>query len=497
MSDADVQRAYLQSLTGGNGGMLSGGKIDNANPFSTYSLSPIWRALLSESVTKEDEVKDPVEEIVAALKESEGGRGSDTIENYSSDDIRSPEFWGVGSFPGKKSGAWNSVSSKAALSDLATMMGLFSGKFGILSGMLNPTQLSTFASPAGQAGISAAAQAFGLDPSAVNKEIAAALGFSNAPSSSTSSGKTGGVLGGFVDTLSGLLGGSKNTGAPNVMGMMAGTIAGYPNTWDNKTFTNIVNERQTIAGIMDKLASAKANNMNYGSFMSSLPGTIAEFTSALSNIGIDTTQPMSGVQKAAASLDIDTIESLAKDMAAKGMNHAQIKGYLDNLVKDVYGNGGGYTGKAQTGTLDSFDAGQVAKREMGFKSSKELVNAMLEDPAVFQEYTDRKSSLMNGIENVSSTYGDVGAFGNTSSIQGLTGALKDFDAVAAALGIDVGPLGSLTRGEISRGLSGVGDPNDAGGGSKTGNGQENESPGQGQSQTGPGGASEGASRDGR
>ena len=73
MSDADVQRAYLQSLTGWNGGMLSGGKIDNANPFSTYSLSPTWRALLSEAVTKEDEVKDPVEEIVAAFKESEGG----------------------------------------------------------------------------------------------------------------------------------------------------------------------------------------------------------------------------------------------------------------------------------------------------------------------------------------------------------------------------------------------------------------------------------------
>ena len=210
---------------------------------------------------------------------------------------------------------------------------------------------------------------------------------------------------------------------------------------------------------------------------------------------------MSGLQKAAASLDIDTIESLAKDMAAKGMNHAQIKGYLDNLVKDVYGNGGGYTGKAQTGVLDSFDAGQVAQREMGFKNSKELVNAMLEDPAVFQEYTDRKSSLMNGIENVNSAYGDVGAFGKTSGVQGLTGALSNFDAVAAALGIDVGPLGSLTRGDISRGLSGVGsgvgDPNDAGGGSKTGNGQENESPGQGQSQTGPGGASEGASRDGR
>ena len=231
-------------------------------------------------------MKDPVEEIVAALKESEGGRGSDTSENYSSDDIRSPEFWGVESFPGKKSGAWNSVSSKAALSDLATMMGLFSGKSGILSGMLNPTQLSTFASPAGQAGISAAAQAFGLDPSAVNKEIAAVLGFSNAPSSSKTSGKTGGLLGGFDDALSGLLGGSKNTGAPNVKGMMAGTIAGYPNTWDNQTFTNIVNERQTIAGIMDKLASAKANNMNYGSFMSALPGTIAEFTSALSNIGM-------------------------------------------------------------------------------------------------------------------------------------------------------------------------------------------------------------------
>ena len=85
----------------------------------------------------------------------------------------------------------------------------------------------------------------------------------------------------------------------------------------------------------------------------------------------------------------------------------------------------------------------------------------------------------------------ISSWSEQAAKKGIDQALKDMAREIAKAKADI------ENGVAPKGTASVGDPNDAGGGSKTGNGQENESPGQGQSQTGPGGASEGASRDGR
>lgn len=475
--------------------------VGDGTPFSIWDWFPEMRLQWDQKPTEPKEPETKKDEEEKLVRESEGGAGGGDGVGSPGLDMRDPEFWGVDALNGtKKAGGWLDVPGKTMVSELMNMLSGFNGMRGGLLSSLFSGNLSTFASPGGQAAIEAAAKAFGVDPAVAKNEIASALGFTSGTAKSglgsTALGAAAGALtGGLPGLLGGLFGGTTSGvpgyKGPNVMGMMAGKIAGYPNTWDNPTFSNIVNERQTIAGVMNALATPELSWGSWGKGTTGWgsPSSINDFTGMMAALGLDITGPMSGLQTAAVN------DLLGQYSGPKGLFDATTfndkkKGFVSTLMREL--NDPMAETVAKSKGLEPYQAGRVAANVLGG-----IRNIM--DMNLVDVYSEIKGKLERG------DYGDIGGnWGNGFSggftagpKSGFTGALSNFDAVAAALGIDVGPLGSLTRGEISRGLSGVGDPNDAGGGSKTGNGQENESPGQGQSQTGPGGASEGASRDGR
>ena len=478
--------------------------VGDGTPFSIWDWFPEMR--LQWDQTPKPKPEEPeTEEEKKPVRESEGGGGDGSGNGFV--DMRDPEFWGVDALNGtKRAGGWLDVPGKTMVSELMNMLGGFNGMKGGLLSSLFSGNLSTFASPGGQAAIEAAAKAFGVDPAVAKNEIASALGFTSGTAKSglgsTSLGAAAGALtGGLPGLLGGLLGGTTSGVSgykgPDVMGMMAGKIAGYPNTWDNPTFSNIVNERQTIAGVMDALATPELGWGSWGKGTTGWgsPSSINDFTGMMADLGLDITGPMSGLQTAAVN------DLLGQYSGPKGLFDATTfndkkKGFVSTLMRELNDPMAETVAKGKG--LEPYQAGRVAANVLG--GVKNIMDQNLVDV-----YSEIKGKLERG------DYSDLGGnWGNGFSSTppgGYTGTLDNFGARAFAADIPGPTFGSTAKSladVFSRGLAelagrekSVGDPNDAGGGSKTGNGQENESPGQGQSQTGPGGASEGASRDGR
>lgn len=434
--------------------------VGDGTPFSIWDWFPEMR--LQWDQTPKPKPEEPeTEEEKKPVRESEGGGGDGSGNGFV--DMRDPEFWGVDALNGtKRAGGWLDVPGKTMVSELMNMLGGFNGMKGGLLSSLFSGNLSTFASPGGQAAIEAAAKAFGVDPAVAKNEIASALGFTSGAAKSglgsTALGAAAGALtGGLPGLLGGLLGGtSKGVSGykgPNVMGMMVGKIAGYPNTWNNPTFSNIVNERQTIAGVMDALATPELSWGSWGKGTTGWgsPSSINDFTGMMAALGLDITGPMSGLQKAAVQ---DLIDQYA---GPKGLFDAttfndKTKGLVAAIMRDR--NDPMAEAVAKGEPLESYQAGRIAADFLG--GVKNIMDKNLVDV-----YSEIKGKLERG------DYSDLGGnWGNGFSgglaagpKGGFTGALSGFDAVANALGIDTGLNfgGGLTRGDIARGLAGLAD----------------------------------------
>ena len=480
--------------------------VGDGTPFSIWDWFPEMR--LQWDQTPKPKPEEPeTEEEKKPVRESEGGGGDGSGNGFV--DMRDPEFWGVDALNGtKRAGGWLDVPGKTMVSELTNMLGGFNGMRGGLLSSLFSGNLSTFASPGGQAAIEAAANAFGVDPAVAKNEIASALGFTSGTAKSglgsTALGAAAGALtGGLPGLLGGLLGGTTSGVSgykgPNVMGMMAGKIAGYPNTWDNPTFSNIVNERQTIAGVMDALATPELSWGSWGKGATGWgsPSSINDFTGMMADLGLDITGDLTPMQQIAVQDLIDQYAGPKGLFDATTFNDKQ-KGLVASIMRDR--NDPMAEAVAKGKGLENYQAGRLAAKALGG------IKNIVANPNLVDLYTELKAQLERGDYSglANNNWGEP--FSSTPP-GGYTGTLDNFGARAFAADIPGPTFGSTPKSladVFSRGLAelaerekSVGDPNDAGGGSKTGNGQENESPGQGQSQTGPGGASEGASRDGR
>lgn len=483
--------------------------VGDGTPFSIWDWFPEMRLQWDQKPTEPEEPETEKDEEEKLVRESESGAGGGDGVGSPGLDMRDPEFWGVDALNGtKKAGGWLDVPGKTMVSELMNMLSGFNGMRGGLLSSLFSGNLSTFASPGGQAAIEAAAKAFGVDPAVAKNEIASALGFTSGTAKtglgSTALGAAAGALtGGLPGLLGGLLGGTTSGVSgykgPNVMGMMAGKIAGYPNTWDNPTFSNIVNERQTIAGVMNALATPELSWGSWGKGTTGWgsPSSINDFTGMMAALGLDITGDLTPMQQIAVQDLIDQyagpkglFDATTFNDKTKGLVAAIMRDRNDPMAETV----------AKGLGLENYQAGRLAAKALGG------IKNIVANPNLVDLYAELKAQLERGDYSglANNNWGEP--FSSTPP-GGYTGTLDNFGARAFAADIPGPTFGSTAKSladVFSRGLAelaerekSVGDPNDAGGGSKTGNGQENESPGQGQSQTGPGGASEGASRDGR
>jgi hypothetical protein len=165
--------------------------------------------------------------------------------------------------------------------------------------------------------------------------------------------------------------------------MMAGTLAGYPNTWDNPTFNNIVNERATIAGVLDALATpdfdwglagAKGNWSN--------PSAISGFVNMANNLGVD----LVGMQN---KDQLGMWNTIAELMGATAAYNPKVNGFLQALYEM---NGSPMAKRASKGELDSSDLGLMASRAIGNpwgELSKDITNF----DKVARDYLDAKERL--------------------------------------------------------------------------------------------------------
>lgn len=435
--------------------------VGDGTPFSIWDWFPEMR--LQWDQTPKPKPEEPeTEEEKKPVRESESGAGGGDGVGSPGLDMRDPEFWGVDALNGtKKAGGWLDVPGKTMVSELMNMLGGFNGMRGGLLSSLFSGNLSTFASPGGQAAIEASAKAFGVDPAVAKNEIASALGFTSGTAKSglgsTALGAAAGALtGGLPGLLGGLLGGTTSGVSgykgPNVMGMMAGKIAGYPNTWDNPTFSNIVNERQTIAGVMNALATPELNWGSWGKETGwGSPSSINDFTGMMADLGLDITGPMSGLQTAAVN------DLLGQYSGPKGLFDATTfndkkKGFVSTLMRELNDPMAETVAKGKG--LESYQAGRIAADFLG--GMKNIMDMNLVDV-----YSEIKGKLERGdYSDIGGNWGNGFSSGLTAGPKGgFTGALSNFDSVAHALGIDTGLNfgGGLTRGDIARGLAGLAD----------------------------------------
>jgi hypothetical protein len=235
--------------------------------------------------------------------------------------------------------------------------------------MLNGS-LSTYGSPSGKEAIGNIADALGVNKDTALAEIGRALGYSDPATAKRDTSILGQLFGG-------------KPGTPNVKGMMAGTLAGYPNTWDNPTFNNIVNERATIAGVLDALATpdfdwglagAKGNWSN--------PSAISGFVNMANNLGVD----LVGMQN---KDQLGMWNTIAELMGATAAYNPKVNGFLQALYKM---NGSPMAKRASKGELDSSDLGLMASRAIGNpwgELSKDITNF----DKVARDYLDAKERL--------------------------------------------------------------------------------------------------------
>lgn len=228
------------------------GLVEEGSPFSIWDIMPVW-AGPDWNVEPDEPVTPVAPEIPIDRPDSDGGDGRDDWRDGRRDggfiDMRDPGFWNL------PDGEWFDTPTSSTWRGIQNAIGLTRG--GLLSSLLggSSARFSTFASPDGQAAIEAASKQLGLDPVEVKSEIAKALGF-------------------------------MGSNPPGVSSALFGPV----NQWDMDWFNNIVNERKTIAGVVDKMALDKAlktaglGTMDWGS-MAARPGGIADILGGMRELG--------------------------------------------------------------------------------------------------------------------------------------------------------------------------------------------------------------------
>lgn len=348
--------------------------IDDRTPLATADYRPDFRFLdqwwrkYKPPVLEEEELEEekPVEKVLEEII-SEGGNGG--IANDSFTDMRDPAFMGRESYPGMKDGQW--LGGNIGWKDVAQVLGNMRGGIGgLLSGMLNGS-LSTYGSSSGKNAIGNIADALGVNKDMALAEIGKALGYSD-PATAAAKKDTG-ILG----QLSNALFGGK-PGTPNVKGMMGGTLAGYPNTWDNPTFSNIVNERATIAGVLNALANP---DVSFGSWTKdwSAPYNISELANALAGAGkpIGT---MSELDKMRTSLAAATLSSMPT-----------VNGLLKGIFELVGDNGNKIGDIAKGRPMSSWEASVLSG--LSGTTAKDVAAAM-QDKTIEQVMAETKWGAM-------------------------------------------------------------------------------------------------------
>lgn len=306
--------------------------IDDRTPFATADYRPDfrfldqwWRKYKPPVVEEEEELEEekPVEKVIEEII-SEGG--GDRVASDGFVDMRDPAFMGRESYPGMKDGQW--LGGNLGWKDAAQMLGTMKGGLGgLLSGMLNGS-LSTYGSSSGKNVIGEIAEKLGVNKDTALAEIGKALGYSD-PAAAAAAKKDTGILG----QLSNALFGGK-PGTPNVKGMIAGSLAGFKPTWDNPTFNNIVNERATIAGVLNALANPDVSFGTWGAPGSwNNPAAISQFADALAKAEapLDT---MTNRQKQAASLMSSILDSTAKIAFSPKAPMSTVNGLLQALLNE-------------------------------------------------------------------------------------------------------------------------------------------------------------------
>jgi len=299
--------------------------IDDRTPFATADYRPYfrfldqwWRKYKPPVIEEEEELEEekPVEKVLEEII-SEGG--GDRVASDGFTDMRDPAFMGRESYPGMKDGQW--LGGNLGWKDAAQMLGTMKGGLGgLLSGMLNGS-LSTYGSPSGKEAIGNIADALEVNKDTALAEIGRALGYSDPATAKRDTSILGQLFGG-------------KPGTPNVKGMMAGTLAGYPNTWDNPTFNNIVNERATIAGVLNALANPDVSFGTWGALGSwNNPAAISQFADALAKAGAPF-NTMTDRQKQAASLMSALLDSAAKSAFSTKTPMSTVNGLLQALLSE-------------------------------------------------------------------------------------------------------------------------------------------------------------------
>ncbi len=354
--------------------------IDDRTPLATADYRPDfrfaddwWRRYKPPVVEEEEELEEekPVEKVLEEII-SEGG--GDRVASDGFVDMRDPAFMGRESYPGMKDGQW--LGGNLGWKDVAQAIGTMKGGVGgLLSGMLNGS-MSTYGSSSGKNAIGDIADALGINKDTALAEIGKALGYSD-PATAAAAKKDTGILG----QLSNALFGGK-PGTPNVKGMMAGTLAGYPNTWDNPTFSNIVNERASIAGVLNALANpdfdwglagAKGNWSN--------PSAISGFVNMANNLGVD----LVGMQN---KDQLGMWNTIAELMGVKAAYNPKTNGFLQALLE----MGGPMADRASKGALDSSELGLMASAAIGNPWGG-LKDRLGDFEKVAKDYLDTKERL--------------------------------------------------------------------------------------------------------
>jgi hypothetical protein len=396
--------------------------IDDRTPFATADYRPYfrfldqwWRKYKPPVIEEEEELEEekPVEKVLEEII-SEGG--GDRVASDGFTDMRDPAFMGRESYPGMKDGQW--LGGNLGWKDAAQMLGTMKGGLGgLLSGMLNGS-LSTYGSPSGKEAIGNIADALGVNKDMALAEIGKALGYSDPATAKRDTSILGQLFGG-------------KPGTPNVKGMMAGTLAGYPNTWDNPTFNNIVNERATIAGVLDALATpdfdwglagVKGNWSN--------PSAISGFVNMANNLGVD----LVGMQN---KDQLGMWNTIAELMGATAAYDPKVNG----LIQALYKIGGTPMAKrASKGELDSSDLGLMASSAIGNPWGglrDEMKSGKFDNfDKVARDYLDAKDRLgkinkavekSRSGEGGGNDYGGDGIGGTGYGDGGSRGDVGDFD----------------------------------------------------------------------
>lgn len=395
--------------------------IDDRTPLATADYRPDFRFLdqwwrkYKPPVVEEEELEEekPVEKVLEEII-SEGG--GDRVAPDGFVDMRDPAFMGRSGYPGMKDGQW--LGGNLGWKDAAQMLGNMRGGIGgLLSGMLNGS-LSTYGSPSGKNAIGNIADALGVNKDTALAEIGKALGYSD-PATAAAKKDTS-----LVGQLTNALFGGK-PGTPNVKGMMAGTLAGYPNTWDNPTFNNIVNERATIAGVLNALATpdfdwglagAKGNWSN--------PSAISGFVNMANKLGVD----LVGMQN---KDQLGMWNTIAELMGATAAYNPKVNGFLQALYEM---NGSPMAERASKGALDSSELGLMASSAIGnpwgglrdeMKSGKfDNFDKVARD---YLDAKDRLGKINEAVEKSRSGEGGDGIGGTGYGPGGSRGDVGDFD----------------------------------------------------------------------